>query len=335
MTQYNPTRRKALIVAGAALGLAWTGAAMAQGAGDYPARPITMIVPFSAGGSTDVLARLVAEGMSNHLGQRVVVENAPGAGGVIAGRRALTAAADGYTILIGNTGTLAANAGFYKKKPFDVPTDFAGIASVGDAPQIVVARKTLPVSGLDSFAAYARENSQKMTVGAAGVGSGSYLGAALLSSGLNVKVQVVNYRGSGDVMNDIMAGNIDYMVESSTAALPHVTGGTLKGVAVLQKERIAQAKDIPAAGESAFPDVAYKIWNAVVVPARTPAPIVAKLNDSIRKTLADATIRKRITDLGLEIPSDAHQTADGTQKLLRDEQARWLPLVGQLGVSLD
>ncbi len=332
---HDLTRRKAILLAATLPVFGGLAAAQAQSGAEFPQRVLTMIVPFAAGGSTDVLARLVAEGMGKHLGKQVIVENVPGAGGQIAGRRVLAAPADGYTILIGNTGTLAANAGFYKAKPFDVPTDFTALASVADAPQIVIARKDLPVSNLDEFVSFARANQAKMTHGAAGVGSGSFLGGAVLNAGLGLKVQVANYRGSGAILNDIVGGNIDYMVESSTAALPHILAGSARGVAVLQKTRLKAAPDIPAAGESRFPDVNYRIWNALVVHRQTPAAIVERLSDSIRKTLAEPDFVQRISQLGLELPEERQQTPAGAADLLRTEQAHWLPMISGLGLTLD
>lgn len=332
---HHVTRRGTLALAVTALGLSWAGHARAEDPADYPQRVVRMIVPFAAGGSTDVLARLVAEGMGKHLGQRVIVENVPGAGGVIAGRRVIAGPADGYTLLIGNTGTLAANAGFYKVKPFDVPTDFAAIASVADAPQIVVVRNSLPVSNLDEFARYARENAAKLSFGAAGVGSGSYLGGVLLNEALGLNIQAVNYRGSGQVLNDIIGGHVDYMVDSSTAALPHVLAGAAKGIAVLQKDRIKAAPNVPSAGESKFPNLNYTIWNAIVVPKQTPPAIIAKISDSVRKTMQDPEFLRRIAELGLELPAADLQTPEGAQRMLKEEQARWLPLVAKLGVTLD
>ena len=333
------TRRKllrgmsALVVGCAAGTIALASPAAAQAV--FPTRVVTLIVPFAAGGSTDVLARIIADGMTKDLGQQVIVENVPGAGGRIAGRRVLSAPADGYTLLIGNTGTLAANSGFYKEKPYDVATDFIALASVADAPQLLIARNGLPVANLDEFAAYARQNEAKMTFGAAGVGSGSFLGGVLLNAALGLKITPVNYRGSGAVMNDIVSQNVDYMVESTTAALPQVQGGTLRGVAVLQKSRIEAAPQVPAAGESKFVDLNYRIWNIVVAHKGTPPEIIERLNASIRKTLADEAVVGRMSQLGLERTDARRQTPEGAMELLVAETARWLPLVAGLGLSLD
>ena len=221
-----------------------------------------------------MLARVIAESLGKSLGQTVIVENTPGAGGTVGNTRAARATPDGYTLLIGNVGTLAVTATLYRNLSYDVLRDFIPVASVGDAPQIVSARKDFPALGLDEFAAYLRQNAPKLNFGAAGVGSGTWLGGQLLNVGLGVKVNGVNYRGAGQAVNDVMAGHIDYMVESTTTAVRYVKSGMVKGVVVLRAKRLAALPEVPSAGESGFPDLHYDIWNMILVPAGTPAPVV-------------------------------------------------------------
>lgn len=301
----------------------------------YPDRPLTMIVPFAAGGPTDVLARVIADGMSRDLGQTIVVENAPGAGGTVGSSRAARAAGDGYTLLIGNVGTLAANVSLYKKLPFDVLKDFTPIGSVGDAPQIVSARPDIPASGLDDFAKYLKINAKDMNAGSAGVGSGSFLGALIVNSALGEKIEIVHYRGAGQALTDVMAGHIDYMVDSSTTSVSAIQAGKVKGVAVLRPQRIKALPDVPSAGESGYSDLHYDIWNMVLAPSATPDERVARLSQSLQAALRDPAVVERLASSGIEMPPAHQQTPEGAADLLRTEIERWRPLVGGMGVTLD
>lgn len=301
----------------------------------YPGRIVTLMVPFAAGGSSDILARLLAEVMSRDLGHQVIVENVPGAGGAIAAKRLMSSSADGYTLMIGNTGTLAAGIFFYRQRSYDPPVDFAAIASVADAPQMLVAHKDVPVTDFDSFEAYVRANEGKLNFGAAGIGSGSYLGAAIINAGLGTKVQIVNYRSSGASLNDLLAGNVSFLVESTTGSLQHVQSGAVRGVTVLQKTRIGGAPEMKAVAESRFPQVEFRIWNMVVVRKGTPDPIVRRLSDSIAKAVNDPLFKKRTADLGLERPEESRIRPSGAQALLVEEAKRWQPLVTSLGVTIE
>ncbi len=302
-------------------------------AAGFPEKPITLIVPFAAGGPTDVLARVVGESLGKVLGQAVIVENTPGAGGTVGNTRASRAPGDGYTLLIGNGGTLAVSATLYKNLNYDVLTDFIPVASIGDAPQIVSARKDFPATGLDEFAAYLKLNAAKLNFGAAGVGSGTWLGGQLINVKLGVKVNGVNYRGAGQAVNDVMAGHIDYMVESTTTAVKYVQSGMVKGVVVLRSKRIKALPDVPAAGESGYPDLLYDIWNMILVPKGTPAPVVAQLGDALRKAIQSPDVRTKFEAAGIEMPSAEQQTPAGAANLLKSEVARWRPLIIELGAQ--
>ena len=299
----------------------------------YPDRPLTLIVPFAAGGPTDVLARVVSESLSKALGQPVIVANTPGAGGTEGGTRASRAPSDGYTMLIGNGGTLAVNATLYKNLSYDVLKDFIPVASIGDAPQIVSARKDFPASGLDEFAAYLKQNAPRLNFGAAGVGSGTWLGGQLINVKLGVKVNGVNYRGAGQAVNDVMAGHIDYMVESTTTAVKYVKSGMVKGVVVLRPKRIAALPDVPAAGESGFPDLLYDIWNMILVPKGTPPDVLKKLNQSLLLALQAPELRARFEAAGIEDPAPVQKTPEGARALLESEVARWRPVIIDLGAT--
>ena len=299
----------------------------------YPDRALTLIVPFAAGGPTDVMARVVSESLSKVMGQPVIVENTPGAGGTVGGTRASRAAGDGYTMLIGNGGTLAVNATLYKNLSYDVLKDFIPVASIGDAPQIISARKDFPATGLDEFAAYLKQNTARLNFGAAGVGSGTWLGGQLINVRLGVKVNGVNYRGAGQAVNDVMAGHIDYMVESTTTAVKYVKSGLVKGVVVLRPTRIAALPDVPSAGESGFPDLLYDIWNMILVPKGTPPEVVKKLNESLVKALQTPELRTRFEAAGIEDPLPIQKTPEGARALLVSEVARWRPLIIDMGAT--
>ncbi len=301
----------------------------------FPEKPVTLIVPFAAGGPTDVLARVVGESLGKVLGQPVIVENTPGAGGTVGNTRASRAAADGYTLLIGNGGTLAVSATLYKNLNYDVLTDFIPIASIGDAPQIVSARKDFPATGLDEFAAYLKQNAAKLNFGAAGVGSGTWLGGQLINVKLGVKVNGVNYRGAGQAVNDVMAGHLDYMVESTTTAVRYVKSGMVKGVVVLRPKRIKALPDVPSAGESGYPDLLYDIWNMVLVPKGTPAAVVTQLNEAVRRAIQSPEVQAKFEAAGIELPSEIQQTQAGAAALLKNEVARWRPVIIELGATPD
>lgn len=335
---FRPSQRRAgHTCAALLLGLALPAAAWAAGAADtgFPRRPLTLIVPFAAGGPTDVLARVVAEGMSKDLGQPIVVENTPGAGGTVGNARAARAAGDGYTLLVGNVGTLAANASLYKRLSYNVLSDFIPLGSIGDAPQVVSARKDFPVKGLDDFAKYAKAHGPQMNFGAAGVGSGSFLGGILLNERLGLKINAVNYRGAGQALNDVMAGHLDYMVDSSTTSVGYIQSGMVRGVAVLRPQRIKALPDVPAAGESGYADLRYDIWNMMLVPRGTPPAVVTRLNRALRASIADPSTQGRLSGSGIEAPAPAQQTPEGAAELLNAEVRRWGPVIGKLGITVD
>lgn len=317
------------------IGLAAAGllASFAVAAQDYPARPLAMLVPFTAGGATDVLARAVAEALSKELKQPIVVENVPGAGGSVGQARAARAAPDGYTLLLGNVGTLAANASLYRNLPYDVLKDFTAIASVGDAPQVLSVRADLPAKSLDEFAAYAKTHAATMNFGTAGVGSGSFLGGVLLNAALGVKVPPVHYRGAAQATADVMAGHIDYTIESSSTAVSSISSKKVKGLVIMGDKRVGVLPDVPAASETAYPALKYDIWNMVLVPKGVKPEVATRLNAALTKVLTDPAMQERYAQMGLAVPSEAHRSQAGSAKLLADEVARWRKLLADAGVK--
>src|SRR3954453_21052655 len=320
------------IIAALAGVLLSAGAAQAQ---EWPTRPMTLIVPFAAGGGVDLSARIQAQKMGEMLGQTVIVENVGAAAGMIGGQRVMNAAPDGYTFLIGNSGTHAYNQGLYKKPLYNPVTDFQPVGLVSESPRILVSRKTLPVKNLQEFVAYVKANQAKMQFGSAGVGSGTHLPCVLLNSTMGVNVTHVPYRGAGPVMQDLIGGRIDYMCDTIQTGAQQANAKTVKGIAVMSAKRVPIIADVATTGEQGLPDVEATVWNAFFLPKGTPDPIVRKLNKAMSDTLDDPAMRKRLEELGLEIASPDRRSPEYLAKYLPQEIERWAKPIREGGVSAD
>src|SRR5262245_16371834 len=250
--------------------IATTVGAAAQ---DWPTRPITLIVPFSAGGGVDVSARIQAQRMGELLGQTIVVENVGAAAGMAGGQRVAKAAPDGYTLLIGNTGTHAYNQTLYKKPLYNAATDFQPVGLVSESPRILIARKDLPVNGLKEFVAHVKANARSMQFGSAGVGSGTHLPCVLLNLAMGADVTHVPYRGEGPVMQDLIGGRVDYMCATIQSGAAQAKQGAVKGIAVMAEKRVPIIADLATTGEQGLPGVEAAVWNAFFLPKGTPEPI--------------------------------------------------------------
>src|SRR5580692_4109406 len=273
--------------------LAATGALSAARAEDYPTRPITMIIPLAVGGSTDVLGRIMAKGMSEALGQTVVVENVSGAAGVIGVTKAERSEPDGYTIQWGMWGTNMANGAIYKLD-FDLLNDLEPVALVATQPFFINGRKTLAANSLKELVAWLKQNGDRTTMGTSGVGSPSHVAGILMENILGLKWQMVSYRSAGLANQDLLAGTIDILLDTPAVSLPHVKSGDLKSYAVTAKSRIAVAPDIPTTDEAGMPGYYFSFWHAMWVPKGTPKEIIAKLNAAAKAALADPQIRQRL-----------------------------------------
>jgi tripartite-type tricarboxylate transporter receptor subunit TctC len=289
-------------VASLAASFLLAGSALAQSA--FPAKPLTLIVPFPAGGPSDALARAIAQGMAADLKQTVVVENIGGASGTIGLVKLVNAAPDGYTMGFGTIGTHVANAALFKKLPYDPLTSFAPVGLAGTAPLLLVAKAGLPVSNLKDFVAYAEANKASMTYGSAGVGSISHYACVVLLSALKQNITHVPYRGVAPAMNDLMGGHIDFMCDQSTTALPQIAGGKIKALAVLSDQPLAQLPGIATAASAGY-DVNLRSWNALFVPKATPPAVVARLNEALRAAVADPALVKQMAAVGVDLPSSA------------------------------
>jgi tripartite-type tricarboxylate transporter receptor subunit TctC len=311
---------------------ALSGTAVAE---EWPTRPITLVVPFAAGGGIDVSARLQALKMGELLGQTIIVENVGGAAGMTGAVRVAKAPPDGYTFLIGNTGTQAYSQSLHKKPLFNSITDFTPVGLVSESPRILLARKDLPVNNLQEFIAYAKANQSKMQFGSAGIGSGTHLPCVLLNLAMGVNIQHVPYRGAGPVMQDLIAGRIDYMCDTIQTGAAQAKQNTVKGIAVMAAKRVPIIADLGTTGEQGLPGVEASVWNAFFFPKGTPDPIVRKLNKVMNQMIEDVAIRKKLEDLGLEIVPPEQRTPEYLAKYLPDEIARWGKVVKAAGIKVD
>jgi tripartite-type tricarboxylate transporter receptor subunit TctC len=315
----------------AALGLAATGA-LAQGA-TYPQRPVTMIVPFAAGGPTDVIARIVGDHMSRTLGQQIVIENVAGAGGTTGITRAAQAQPDGYTIMMGHMGTHGAAPALYPNLKYDPTKDFAPIGLAAGTPIVIVAKKEFPANDLKGFVDYVKANGEKVNMAHAGAASVSHVTGILLGSTLSVKPTLVAYRGTGPALNDLMANTVDFMTDQIVNVAPQIQGGNIKAFAIATPERSPALPNVPTTKEAGLPNYEVSAWNAVFAPKGTPADVTAKLSDALDKALDDENTKKRLLDLGGVIPSKTDRTPAALQKLVESEVARWTPVLKAAGAT--
>lgn len=314
-------------------GLVAAAAAAGSALAAYPERPITMIVPFAAGGPTDTVARIVGEHMSKTLGQTVVIENVTGAGGTTGITRGAQAAADGYTIMMGHMGTHGAAPALYPNLKYDPTKDFAPIGLAAGTPIVIVTKKDFPVKDLKEFVAKMKAEGPKLNEGNAGVGSVSHTTCTLLTSQLGVKTARVTYKGTGPMINDLVGGQIDFGCDQIVSVAPQIKAGTIKALAIATPERSPALPDLPTTKEAGMPDFQVSAWNATFAPKGTPADIVAKLNDALVKALDDENTRKRLLDLGSVIPDKAGRSPAALQKLVESEVARWTPVLQAAGIS--
>ena len=295
-------------------------AALAQ---DYPTRTITMIVPFAAGGPTDVIARIVTGNMAQTLGQSIIIENVVGAGGTTATTRAARAANDGYTLITGHMGTHAASVPLYPKLAYHPEKDFEPVGLLAGTPILILSRKDFPPKDLKEFVSYVKANTDKLNMAHAGVGSVSYSSCELLSSVLDIKPTGVPFNGTGPAMNALVGGQVDYMCDQIVNAVPQVKGGTIKAYAIATPERNPSLPEVPTTTEGGLPKYQASAWNAIFAPKGTPPAIVAKLNAAATKALDDETVRKRLLDLGSDIPKADGRTPAALATLVKSEIEKW------------
>ncbi len=296
---------------------------------DYPTRSITMIVPFAAGGPTDVVARIVTAHMAQTLGQSIIIENVVGAGGTTATTRAARAANDGYTLITGHMGTHAAAVPLYPKLAYHPEKDFEPVALLAGTPILILARKDFPPKDLGEFIAYVKANTAKLNAAHAGIGSVSHVSCELLNSVLDINPTGVPFNGTGPAMNALVGGQVDYMCDQIVNAVPQINGGTIKAYAVATPERNPSLPDLPTTAEAGLPAFQAQAWNAIFAPKGTSPAIVAKLNAAASRALDDDNVRKRLLDLGSVIPKPQERSPEALAALVHSEIAKWTPVLKQ------
>lgn len=315
--------RELLGVIAVAATIAGLGEAAAQ---TYPSRPVTMVVPYAPGGPTDTIARIMAEHMRGSLGQPVIIENVSGAGGSIGVARVARATPDGYTLSVGNLSSHVMNGAVYAL-PYDLIADFAPVSLLSFQPMLIVARKSLPADDLRGLVAWLKANAGNATVGIQGVGTAGHVFAVFFQKEIGTPLALVPYRGAGPAMQDLLAGQIDCMIDTPTNSLPQVRGGTIKAYAVTAESRLASAPDIPTVDEAGLAGFHFSFWQALWAPKGTPAPVIDKLNAAVAASLADPAIRQRFAEQGQEVPAVAQQTPQALAAYHKAEIEKWWPIV--------
>jgi tripartite-type tricarboxylate transporter receptor subunit TctC len=315
------SRRILLAATAFAMGV---GGALAQA---FPTKPVTMIVPFAAGGPTDTIARIVGEHMSRTLGQTIVVENVAGAGGTTGITRAARAGADGYTIMMGHMGTHGAAPGLYPRLAYDPQKDFTPIGLAAGTPIVIVTRKDLPVKDLKEFVEFAKKNEKTLNQGHAGAGSVSHITCILLNQMMNIDPTPIPYQGTGPALNDLVSGKIDYMCDQIVSVQGQVSGGGVRGLAIATPERSPSLPNVPTTIEAGLSMFQVSAWNAVFAPKNIPADVAKKLQDALTKAVTDPATKKRLQDLGGVVPDAAGASPEALARLVVSENNRWVPLL--------
>jgi tripartite-type tricarboxylate transporter receptor subunit TctC len=316
----------------AVLGLAGLCAASAQ---TYPSRPITMIIPFAAGGPTDVLGRLVGQKMGEALGQQIIIENVGGAGGMTGGLRVAQSPADGYNIELGTVGTHAQNQTLYKRPLYNAAADFTPVALIAEIPTVLIVRKDLPVNNLKEFVEYAKKNQDKMTYGSAGTGSATHLACIVLDAAMGTHITHVPYRGTGPAMGDLQAGRIDYLCDIVTTAKAQIDGGTVKAIALMNNVRSPALPNVPTALEQGVPGVEAYTWNAIFLPKNAPEAIVMKLNEATLTAMHSPLVKERLEGLGAQIVPDNRATPEYLRGFVKSEIDKWAGPIKASGATAD
>ena len=313
------------------------GAGLASGraaAQTFPSKQITLVVPFTAGGPTDTLARILAERMGRTLGQTVIVDNTTGAAGTIGVARVVRAAPDGYTIGIGHWSTHVVNPAIYPLT-FNILDDLEPLAYIATNPQLLVSRKDLPAADLKGLIEWVKANSDKVTAGTAGVGAASHIGGLYFEQKTGAKLRFIPYRGGGPALQDVVAGQIDIMFDQAANSIPQVQAGKIKAFAVTAKERLKAMPDIPTVDEAGLPGLYIAVWHGLWAPKGTPKDVTARLTSAIMEALADPQVREKFAALGQEIPEPAQQTPQALRALHEAEIKLWWPLIKSAGIKIE
>ena len=300
----------------------------------WPTRPISMVVPFSAGGPTDTLARIMGEPMRRYLGQTIVVDNVTGAGGSIGVGRVVRAAPDGYTLSIGHWGTHVVNGAYYNLN-YDMLSDLSPVAMIATNPQLVVSKNAVPAKNMQELVAWVKSNQNKVQFATGGIGGSSHVVGIYLLNRIGAKTEFVPYRGAAPALQAMLAGEADLYVTQIGGVITHVRAGKLRAYMVTANTRQKAAPEIPTADEAGLPGLYTSVWHAVWAPAKTPRDIIIRLNAAIVETLADANVRARFTDLGQDIPSREEQSVQALAAYHKAEIDKWFPLIRDAGIRAE
>jgi tripartite-type tricarboxylate transporter receptor subunit TctC len=322
------------IILGAALVgvLAFAGTARAQ---DWPTRPLTLVVPFAAGGTTDILGRIMAQRVGEILGQQVVVENVGGAGGMTGSSRVAKASPDGSQVLFSGLGPLVLSQALYKKPLYNTLRDFTPVALIAEVPLVLVVRKTLPVNNFQEFIAYAKANHARMTFGSAGSGSAPHIGCLLLNTAMGTDITHVPFRGSGPALQELVAGRIDFYCDAITAPLPQIQGNTVKAIAMLTRNRAALLPTLPTAREQGLANVEVDVWFGFFLPPGTPEPIVRRLHRATVEAMATPAVRERAESSGASLVAPERTSPEYLREFVRSELEKWTAPIKASGVSVE
>jgi len=327
---------KMSIVAALASLLSLATIAQAQQAPEsWPTRPVIMVVPFAAGGPTDVVGRIVAQRLGEIIGQQVVVENVGGAGGMTGAQRIAQATPDGYQVLLGTVGTQAYNQTLYKHPLYNSTTDFIPVALIAEQPLVLVTKKDLPANTLAEFIADIKANAAKMSFGSGGVGSSTHLGCLLLNTTVGANVQHVGYKGSAPAMQDLIAGRIDYLCDAVSTALPHIQGNNVKPIAVLARNRSAALPNVPTASEQGLKNFEANNWIGLFFPKGTPNVIVQRLHDATVKAMNTPSVRQQLEKIGTDLVAQDRTSPEYLKHFVASEIDKWAGPIKQSGVSMD
>jgi tripartite-type tricarboxylate transporter receptor subunit TctC len=311
------------------------GAGGPASAEDWPARPVTLVVPYAAGGPVDTLARILAARLSEILGQQIVIENVGGAGGMTGASRVAKAAPDGYTVLLSGSAVLAMNQTLYKKPLYNAVTDFEHVVLFSDSARVLITRKDLPVDTLPEFVAYAKANQGKMQYGSAGAGSGVHVCSVLLDVAMGTKITHVPYRGAGPAMQDLIVGRIDFIAEQISTALPQIQGNAVKAIAALGLDRAPGLENLPTAQEQGLAGLDCGSWGSLSFPKGTPQEIVRRLAKATNEAVETPAVRERYKGIGVTIPAPERRTPEYLAKFVPSEIERWAGPIKASGASAD
>src|SRR5262245_20412636 len=320
------------IIGAVVAGLALTASAGAQ---DWPTRPITMVVPFAAGGPQDTISRVIGQRLGEILKQQIVIENVGGAGGTTGSLRVAKAAPDGYTFAIGSVGTHAQSQTLYKNPPYNSAEDFTPVAFLGETPIALTVRKDLPVNNLKEFVDYAKKNESKMQFGSAGAGSATHLGCVVLNSVMGTNIVHVPYRGTGPAMQDLHGGRIDILSEIINTAKPHIVAGAIKALAIMTTERSPVLPNLPTGLEQGVQNLEAYTWSAAFLPKGTPPEIVKKLNAALSETLDTPSVKERLEGMGVMIPGADRRSPEYMAQFVRSEIKKWEGPIKSSGAQVD